>query len=249
MVIDLDRTASATTPKTSSAIDAAAAQLRSMALAHEEGVLIGSEEALIATLGVSRSTLRQVARLLEREGLLRVRRGINGGYFAQRPDVRTIETTVSSYLQLVRTNPEDVTTIASVLWVEVIRRAASVNNEKSKAVAEEQLQRVRALRNEASFHDVLRVENASRTAIFELASSPYIELIFQINIAFSRGQFASPSERDDTPAHREFVRSWRNAKILTLESVADGNPELAMIAARYERRLWHRRIWNHDTPA
>ena len=105
------------------------------------------------------------------------------------------------------------------------------------------------MRNEASFHDVLRVENASRTAIFELASSPYIELIFQINIAFSRGQFASPSERDDTPAHREFVRSWRNAKILTLESVADGNPELAMIAARYERRLWHRRIWNHDTPA
>jgi len=57
-------------------------------LAAKEGALIGSEESLIADLGVSRSTLRQAARLLEREGLLRVKRGINGGYYGQPTDER-----------------------------------------------------------------------------------------------------------------------------------------------------------------
>jgi hypothetical protein len=44
------------------------------------------------------------------------------------------------------------------------------------------------------------------------------------------------------------VRAWRSAKLLELESIADGDPELAMMAARHGRNLWHRRIWNHDTP-
>jgi GntR family transcriptional repressor for pyruvate dehydrogenase complex len=235
------------TPKLKSTIDAAASQLRSIALAAEEGVLLGSEETLIAQLGVSRTTVRQVARLLEREGLLRVRRGINGGYFAARPDIRTIETTVSAYLEMLHTEAADVTAIASILWVEVLRRAARVGTQESKALAEEYLHKVRALRLDASFHDVLRIEQASRKAIFDLVKSPYIELIFQINTAFAQRRFAPPSERDDTDSHREFVRAWRSAKLLEFESIADSDPELAMMAARHGRNLWHRRIWNHGT--
>ena len=72
------------------AIEAAAAQLRSIVLESDNGALIGSEDMLLEKLGFSRSTVRQVARLLEREGYLRVRRGINGGYFGSRPDAATI---------------------------------------------------------------------------------------------------------------------------------------------------------------
>ncbi len=236
------------TLKLKSTIDVAASELRSIVLAADEGALLGSEETLIAKLGVSRATVRQVARLLEREGLVRVRRGINGGYFAARPDIRTIETTVSAYLEMLHTQAEDVTAIASVLWVEVLRRAARLGTEESKGMAEEYLERVRALRLDATFHDVLRIEQESRRAIFDLVKSPYIELIFQINTAFAQRRFAPPSERDDTESHREFVRTWRSAKLLELESIADADPELAMMAARHSRNLWHRRIWNHDTP-
>ena len=59
-------------------IEAAAMNLRKIVLDLPPGSLIGSEDALIVRLGSSRSTVRQVARLLEREGLLMVRRGING---------------------------------------------------------------------------------------------------------------------------------------------------------------------------
>ena len=236
------------TPKLSSTIDAAASQLRSIVLSAGEGALLGSEETLVSRLGVSRATVRQVARLLEREGLLRVRRGINGGYFAARPDLQTIETTVSAYLEMLRTEPEDVTSIASALWVEVLRRAARIRSAESRALAEKYSEAVRAVRSDASFSDVLRVEQESRKAIFDLINSRYIELIFQINTAFAKGRFAAGSDKDGTEAHREFVQAWRNAKLLEFASIADGDAELARIAARHGRNIWHRRIWNHDTP-
>jgi GntR family transcriptional regulator, transcriptional repressor for pyruvate dehydrogenase complex len=121
--------------KSKSALEGAASRLRSIALAAKEGVLVGSEETLIAKSGVSRATVRQAARLLEREGFLRVRRGINGGYFAARPDVRTIEKTVSAYLEMVHTKPEDITVIASVLWVEELRRAAQMKTPEAAMLA------------------------------------------------------------------------------------------------------------------
>jgi GntR family transcriptional repressor for pyruvate dehydrogenase complex len=233
--------------KSKSTIDAAASQLRSVVMSTEEGVLLGSEDTLVASLGVSRATVRQVARLLEREGLLRVRRGINGGYFAARPDVHTIEAAVSAYLEMLHTEAEDVTIIASVLWVEALRRAANGTAE-SKALAEKCLAAVRTLRLDASFHEVLLVEQESRKAIFDLIKSRYIELIFQINMAFAQRHFPPAGDRDDTPAHRDFVRAWRHAKQLEFESIADGDPELAMLAAQHSRNLWHRRIWNRDAP-
>ena len=234
--------------KPKSALDGAASRLRSIALAAKEGVLVGSEETLIAKLGVSRATVRQAARLLEREGFLRVRRGINGGYFAARPDVRTIEKIVSAYLEMVHTKPEDITIIASVLWVEVLRRAAQLKTPEATALAEKFMERIRALKPDASFHDVLRVDQESRAAIFELIESRYIELIFQINTEFAHRRFAPPSEKDDTKAHRQFVAGWRNAKMLEFQGILTGDPELAMLAARRSRNEWHRRIWNHDTP-
>jgi DNA-binding FadR family transcriptional regulator len=235
-------------PKLKSAIEAAASRLRAMVLATDADSLLGSEEELIAKLGVSRATVRQVARLLEREGLLRVRRGIKGGYFAGRPNLHTVETSVSAYLEMVHTEAEDVTVIASVLWVEVMRRAARTKTTASKALAEKYLERVKDLKLGASFKDILLIEQESRQAIFDLVNSPYIELIFHINTTYAQRRFAPNAARDNTDAHREFVRAWRSAKILEFESIAEGDPELAMMAARHARKVWHRRIWNHDTP-
>ena len=70
--------------------------------------------------------------------------------------------------------------------------------------------------------------------------------IFGSTTAFAQRRFKPQSERDDTDAHREFVQAWRNAKVLEFESIASGDPELATMAARHARNIWHRRVWNHD---
>lgn len=233
-------------PLFKSTIDSAASRLRAIVHATEAGTLLGSEETLIAQLGVSRATVRQVARLLEREGLLRVKRGINGGYFAARPDIRTIESTVSSYLEMVDTNVKDTTAVGSALWVEVINKAAGIRTESAKALAKDLKEKLNALEANASFEEVLKLETEIRAAIFTLINSRYIELIFQINVAFAARQFPLiPADQDTTAEHREFVREWRNGKLLELDAIADGDQTLGSMAARHTRNLWHRRLWGH----
>lgn len=230
------------TSESRSAIAVAADRLRAIVLDTDEGVLIGSEEALIGQLACSRSTVRQVARLLEREGLLRVRRGINGGYFSARPDAGTIESTVSAYLQTLPMDPSDITILASALWIEALRKATGSELAEREAVCDRLRSRFLAIRDKASFDTVRDLELASQAAIFELANANYIKLIFDINVAFSRRRFPAPVTDDESPEHLKFVRNWRDAKVMEINAVACGDRELAAMAGQYSRKLWFNRV-------
>lgn len=230
-------------PRTRTGLQAAADHLRSIALDAEDGTFIGSEEALVARLGCSRGTVRQLARLLEREGLLRVKRGINGGYFVSRPDAGTIEASVSAYLETLDMDTQDVTVLASALWVEVMRKAARVGRADAQALAARFRPKVNRLKPGASFAEILRLEQECRTEIFKLTRSGYIELIFEINSTFASRKFPPASEEIAETDHQEFVRAWKESKLLELSAIQDGDIELATMAARYSRKIWHRRVW------
>ncbi|WP_333703271.1 hypothetical protein [Sphingobium yanoikuyae] len=225
------------------AIEAAASHLRAIALEHEDGAFIGSEELLLQRLGFSRTTVRQVARLLEQEGLLRVKRGPSGGYYATRPDALSIQRVVSSYLEAVDFEPEDVTLIASALWVEVIRKAVALKSPAASELVASFRKRVNAVKAKASFAAIRVIERESQKAIFDLVGSRYIELIFDINIAFASRSFPSHERPEEDEEHVSFVRSWREAKLLELAAIEEGNVELGVMAARYVRAVWHKRVW------
>jgi GntR family transcriptional regulator, transcriptional repressor for pyruvate dehydrogenase complex len=230
-----------------STLDATAARLRHIVMAKPEGALIGSEEAMQAMLGVSRATVRQAARLVEREGLLRVRRGINGGYFGARPDLDTIVSSVGAYLEMLNVEIEDLSLVASALWIEVVRKACRIGGDEARALSERFGNKVLALPNDAPFSDISALESECRAAIFDLIGSRYIELIFQINVSFSWHRMdVPPSDRNGTPEHSEFVRAWRKAKAMELEAIGDADPEIGALAARHNRNLLHRRIWGHS---
>lgn len=210
-------------------------KLRSTVLATENGALIGGEDSLVAKLGASRSTVRQAARLLEREGLLRVKRGIRGGYYASRPDEKTIQTAVSAYLLTHDASHEDVSAVASVLWVEVLRRAATLNNRSARKFAEGYRQQVLELDENATLQEVVQLEERIRDAMFELIESPYMQLLFHINATFWRSRFAPPPLDLKRPG---FVESWREAKLMELGAIAEGDVQLAIMAARYMHKAW-----------
>ncbi|HSI48311.1 MAG TPA: FCD domain-containing protein [Ideonella sp.] len=71
---------------------------RILAVTGPDNAFLGSEEQLIATLGVSRPTFRQAARLLEHEALLKIKRGIGGGFFAQPPSVQAVSRMAAIFL-------------------------------------------------------------------------------------------------------------------------------------------------------
>jgi len=62
---------------------AAAARLREMIFAHEDGAYLGSQGEIMERLGVARVTLQQTARLLEQEQLLRVQRDETSFYYLE----------------------------------------------------------------------------------------------------------------------------------------------------------------------
>ena len=227
----------------SSALDAAAAKLRTIVRQCEDGALIGSEDVLLEKLGFSRTTVRQVARLLEREGLLRVKRGLNGGYFSARPDKASIAKSVSAYLETLDMDAQDVTIVASALWVEVLRKAAALGTKAARTLADTYRERVLAITPNASYAEVSTLERESRSAIFDLTKARYIELIFDINIAFANRRFPPPINIDGSAVHRKFVRAWRDAKLMELSAIAEGDSELGVMAAQHIRSIWHKRVW------
>lgn len=220
-------------PKSKTAVMLSAERLRARALAAEEGTFLGSEETTIANLSASRSTVRQAARIVERDGLIKVRRGINGGYFSARPDAATVEAAVSAYLESLSLDVEDATRIASALWAEVVKKAAAAAKPSRRLVAAEFSERVRKLDADASLAEVRTLELDSRSAIFKLANSGYIELFFNVNAIFASRRFATADGEDDGPEQREFVRTWRNAKLMELGAIRDGDVVLGEMAARH----------------
>lgn len=226
-------------------INTAAAQLRSLVWSKEEGTLLGSEDDLTALLDVSRPTVRQVARLLEQEGLLRVRRGINGGYFAARPSVEVIENSVSSYLQMVKMDIEEVTEIASALWVLAVKKMAALGPDRVREVLEPARAKVMALTEDMSFSYVTALEKEIRALVLQTINSPYIELIFHINMTFMQQQLQlHPYSQDGTAAHKAFIRAWQKAKLLEIDTICDGDVALAEMAAKHSRSVFHTRLWS-----
>lgn len=223
-------------------LDVVAERLREMSLDRSEGVHLGNEDTLMAQLACARTTIRQAARLLEREGLLKVRRGIHGGYFSARPDADIIESTVSAYLTTLKMDPSEVTVLASALWVEAMRKAAGASADGVGERITRLRDRIAALPDLASFEMVRTLERESQDAIFEIADCNYIKLIFEINIAFSQRRFSAPITDDDSPDHRLFVRRWRDAKLLELDALSLGDRELAVAAAQLSRKVWHSRV-------
>lgn len=223
-------------------IEVAAERLRQLVLAREDESLIGSEDEMTAILGCSRSTVRQVARLLEREGLLRVKRGLNGGYFGTRPKAETIEATVSAYLETLPMQPSEITVLASALWVEAMRMAAVRRSPEAEAAVKGLRKRLKALSDTAPFDVVRTLELDTQATVFALANCPYVKLIFDINMAFSRRRFSEPITDNSSAEHLTFVRRWRLAKLLELDAIELGDRELAVNAARSSRKVWHDRL-------
>lgn len=227
--------------KSKAPIDIASERLRRIALGKRDGEFIGSEDDLLVMLEVARVTARQAARLLEREGLVRVRRGANGGYFAARPNAEMIETVVCGYLNTLGLERRHTGGVATALWIETMREAAASDREKATALAERLGERISRVDDDATMTEIGKLEQEVREEIFGLIGGGYLRLLLRINATFSRQHVEDRPADTQLENHVRFVRAWRRAKLMELNAIADGDPALAMLAAQHTRNLWTER--------
>lgn len=87
-----------------------AGQLRQRILAGElkDGDQLPPEDELTELFGVARTTLREALRVLESQGLIKIRRGRGGGPVVTHPDLEPLTEALSVFLQLLGTKAADI---------------------------------------------------------------------------------------------------------------------------------------------
>ena len=88
------------TGKRDSAVARVVRALVRLSMDGEDGSYLGSELELLARFRVSRPTLRQAAKMLQNDQMIEVRRGLNGGFYACRPEARHVVQGPAFYLRL-----------------------------------------------------------------------------------------------------------------------------------------------------
>lgn len=154
-------------------------RLRSEILQMGEGEFLGSGEDLSARYAISRPTLHQVARALEHEQLITVRRGPNGGYYARRPSLNAAVAGVSTYLRASGTTLRHFITLARVVHSEVCRLAAQSGDEDKRARLASEMEAFWNSASDVSPELLLRRDYVLEGILFEQADNPVVELFMR----------------------------------------------------------------------
>ena len=214
------------------AVAEAARKLREIILERGDGSFLGSREELVQALGVGHVTLQQAARLLERDRLLSVRRGANGGYFARVPDESGVEEVVAVYLRAKKVGFQEAHVVASALHVEMMRLAARSRDEAGRSELASLYERIETA-NLSDQRELLRLDAVQLELLYRLAANPLGELILLVTrrLFFEVGPRSLLQTLDD-------VEYWRRSRLSLIRAVQDHDEEFAeIISRRFGARL------------
>lgn len=169
-------------------VQATAEVLRQRILACDPGERIGALREIADEFEVGIVTLQQVARILELEGLLEVRRGPGGGYFGRRPDIQTLEGLLSAYMRSQPSSWEEALDITSLLFIELCAAAAAADiPDGMRAMLEGFVLRLDQF---DPAQEIGVLEEDFQMLLFELVDRPLFELLTRVTLHLSQSPSA-----------------------------------------------------------
>jgi GntR family transcriptional repressor for pyruvate dehydrogenase complex len=178
--------------------------LREIILGSADGELLGGENELIARFGVSRPTFRQAARILQAEGLLVVRRGVNGGLFAQPPSTVSVARSVSVLLRHHGVTFRDLTDAIQALAGEMARQAAVHRSKAARARLARRLRSFVPAENATDSEQVFTASLHLGECLEMLAPNPVVSELLQVLVELLVQQPDRPSGDGRYPEVRTF---------------------------------------------
>jgi GntR family transcriptional repressor for pyruvate dehydrogenase complex len=216
-------------PKKRSAVWEAADALRRDIIDKADGEPLGSEDDLIAHYGVSRPTLRQAATIVSQENLLRVKRGVGGGYFACRPNSKAVAHVAAIYLRSRNTELREISDAIAPIRVELAKLAAGSTNVEARERLRVFVERETEQGPDQRYKDFLKAERVFGTLLGELSANKMISLFLDILYDFSA---MLSLDEDVYISHPERVREYRKRRNAIAKAVLEGDEELAILTAR-----------------
>lgn len=210
-----------------SALQRAAAALRGMALAADDGTFLGSEEELLTKLGVSRPTLRQAAALLVQQQLITARRGVNGGYFASVPNSGSVATMAALYLRTRNARLTDIVRAVRPIRAELARLASRQPDSAARLRLAEFLEHERNREQEPrDYRAFLRAERALGRVLGEAADNALLSLFLTITYDL----VARLQREEDIYVNRpDRIARYSEQRNRMVEAILDGDEELAVM--------------------
>jgi len=217
--------------KAMSVVDRAADALRNLSLQSSDGEFLGSEDAMIDRLDVSRATLRQAASRVAQENLVAVRRGVGGGYFAGRPSSMSVSRMAALYLRSYNADFTEIIHGIGPLRAELAVLATRNRDPAFLAKLEELAKRdeTAPLEMQNGYRDFLKSDRELVQLIGEMAGNSVLNLLMAILQDFA----AQASRSEDVLIHRpERVQTYRKMRARLARSIIDGDEELTHLASR-----------------
>ncbi|MDB5969893.1 MAG: transcriptional regulator [Hydrocarboniphaga sp.] len=210
----------------------------------EDNRFLGSEDQLLTALGVSRPTFRQAARLLEHEQLLKIKRGIGGGFFAQPPSAEAVSRLASIFLNSQGTTLRQLHDATAPMLMEAARMLAKNPDAKARRALQEFLHSHAGFDEKASGEARLKVRVLLEfeQLVGKLSGNPAVELMINVMRDLVRDPRYSTFQIDDAriAVYASFARRLTQA-------VIDGDGELAMLIVK--RHTKEVRTWIPDGAA
>jgi DNA-binding FadR family transcriptional regulator len=198
-------------------------RLREHILQLPEGTYLGSEDDLARLLNVGRHTLRQTARLLEHQRLLKVKRGVGGGYYGMRPDIDAVADAAATYLRTRAASAIDLFKAAAVLDVELARLSALAVNDPARDWLKQLGTRLAAAKLDTP-KSVEELDFELRDCLFALAANPFIELMLRVHVRFA---FQRPNlSLMHVP---ERAQRYRQYRLNLIAAILDKDPAMAAL--------------------
>ena len=217
-------------------VQATAAKMRELILAREPDSCIGSLRQIARTLGVGIVTLQQVARVLEHEGFLDVRRGHDGGYYGTRPNQAALERSISGYLLVHRSSSRqyEAIDIMTLLDCELMPAAALCTDESLR-------DELRVLAESIDSRDTpeqrVTFENQMHSVLFRMVDRPLMELLARVAMRHHTDH-PNPALYSGEAG----VALWKTQRHEIVRAILRRDPELARFEAARRRSGLMRRL-------
>lgn len=216
-----------------SAVTRIAAKIRDDAIKLPDGVLLGSEDELVARYGVSRPTLRQAASLVVQEQLLKVRRGMGGGYFACAPEAHAVGRMAALYLKYHDARISEILAAFMPVRVELARLAVKNTDESLREELAQFLAREAAIKRYSTHREFVTAERAFNLLLGKLSDNKALALFMEILLDLSALVDRNEDMYRNHPNRVADLRAERNK---LAQAILEGKRDQATeIAARCSR--------------
>lgn len=205
------------------------------------GVFLGSEDQLIASLGVSRPTFRQAAKLLRHENLLTIKRGIGGGFFTISPSGEAVSRMAAIYLNAQGTSLLQLNDVVAPLQAEAGRMVARAESSVRVRLREFLVRCETEGTPEQQLAPIPRML-AFEALLGELTGNPAIALVMQVMRDLVRDARHSYFKLD-----ADKLAAYEHFQHRLAQAVAEGDAEMAALIC--DRHAAIVRSWLPDKPA